>query len=372
MAEANAFCEQATEAQARTCRGPVQTARRQRSQWHGERVRLLARRPVLVSLDKVRAHARRGEHADQERAQAVEGARAVALAQRIVKEAVQDVPLLYSTAEPVEECVLRTVVHNPVGPRDEELGRHRDRLRVGHHAVGRFLQAEQDVDRNRSRQKRVGIVTRDARRIVRQELRLDVARDEEVADELAHQAQPRQRERDVELHPERRRGEDHAADRRRVVMDPGGDEHGANALRHDADVLRREAVLCGDVVDEGLHVAHGGTEARRVAPRAGRTAVAARVPGKEIEFGQHQLVDQVRHPRRVLVAAMEEHDRPARGITDRRPVPVEEIDPVVRPERPLVDRPQFRARRRWLRPNTALRRVPGARAFRPARSPAAG
>ena len=76
----------------------------------------------------------------------------------------------------------------------------------------------------------------------------------------------------------------------------------------------------------------------RVAALAGRAAVAARIPGEEVEVGQVELVDQVRHAARVLVAAMEEHDRAARGAAVRRPVAVEELDAVVRGERVLVAR----------------------------------
>ena len=72
-------------------------------------------------------------------------------------------------------------------------------------------------------------------------------------------------------------------------MRPRRDEHGADALRDDGDRLRREAVARSDVVDERLHVAHRRAEARRMAALAGRAAVAARIPGEEIEVGQVEL-----------------------------------------------------------------------------------
>ena len=40
------------------------------------------------------------------------------------------------------------------------------------------------------------------------------------------------------------------ADLRRVVVRPGGDQHRADALRDDRDVLDRDAVGRRDVVDE--------------------------------------------------------------------------------------------------------------------------
>jgi hypothetical protein len=45
---------------------------------------------------------------------------------------------------------------------------------------------------------------------------------------------------------------------------------------------------------------------------AGRAAVAARIPGEEVEVGKIELVDQVRHAGRMLMAAMEQHDGAAR------------------------------------------------------------
>ena len=77
----------------------------------------------------------------------------------------------------------------------------------------------------------------DALRVVREELRLDVAVDEESAAQLVHQPEPGARERHVELDLEGRRGEHDAADPRRVVVHPGRDQHGADALRDDGDVL---------------------------------------------------------------------------------------------------------------------------------------
>ena len=64
--------------------------------------------------------------------------------------------------------------------------------------------------------------------------------------------------------------------------------------------------------------------------------MTARVPGEEVEVRQAELVDEVRHPARVLMAAMEQHDGPARRAAGRRPVAIEEVDAVVRAKRALV------------------------------------
>jgi hypothetical protein len=106
------------------------------------------------------------------------------------------------------------------------------------------------------------------------------------------------------------------------------------------DVGFGHAVRAAEVLDEGLHVAHRGGEARAVAALPGRAAVAARVPGEEIEIGQVELVDQVRHARTVLVAAVEQNDRAAPRTAARRgPVPVEQRLAVVRAELVFGQRP---------------------------------
>jgi hypothetical protein len=171
---------------------------------------------------------------------------------------------------------------------------------------------------------------------VREELRLHVAVDEEQAAQLVHQPEPGARERHVELHLEGRRGQREAAHLGGVVVRPGGDQHRAHALRDDVDVLLGHAVGAADVMHEGLHVAHRGAEARAVAALAGRAAVAACVPGEEVEVGQVELVDQVRHARAVLVAAVEQHDGAAAHGARGRPVAVEKRFAVVRLEVQLL------------------------------------
>jgi hypothetical protein len=87
-------------------------------QWRRERVRLLARGPAAVRVE-VGGGERHVERANQERAREIDRLRAIALAQRVVQEAVQDVTLLDRRAEPVEERVLRRMVDDPVGAGDQ-------------------------------------------------------------------------------------------------------------------------------------------------------------------------------------------------------------------------------------------------------------
>ncbi len=129
---------------------------------------------------------------------------------------------------------------------------------AGASATMRFdsvVQAEQHAHGDRARDQRIAVVARHAHGIARQELRLHVARDEEIAAQLVHEREPVPRERHVQLDLERGRGEHHAADARRVVVHPRGGEHGADALRDDGEILHREAVRVADVIGEGLQVA---------------------------------------------------------------------------------------------------------------------
>ncbi len=262
--------------------------------------------------EEVGAFRRADEEVEEEATHFAERLGAILLAKRVVEEPRQHVLLLVRGAEAIEERMLRRVLDHPVGPGDEELGRQRDRRGIGDDPFGRFVEPEQNVDRNGPSQQRIGIVGRDARRIVGEQFRLDVARDEKIAAQRPHEPQARQRERHIELHLERRRCQDEAANARRVIVRPGRDDDGAHALRDDGDRLRGEAVARSDMVDERLYVAHRRAETRRMTARAGRAAVPARIPREEIEIGQVELARQMIHAAGVLVAAVKDHDRAAR------------------------------------------------------------
>ena len=202
-------------------------------------------------------------------ARAADRDRAAELAEGVVVEARQDVALFRGRAQPLEEAMLRAVMHDPVGARDEQLGRHRDGARVRHHALGRLVEAEQDVDRDRPGDQRIGPERGDALRVVGEELRLDVGVDEEVAAIFVLQREAGARERHVELHLEGRRRQHHAADLRRIVVRPDRHQHRADALRDHRHLLDRDAVGRDDMLDEGLYVAHRGADARAEASLTG-------------------------------------------------------------------------------------------------------
>ena len=165
-----------------------------------------------------------------------------------------------------------------------------------------------------------------------EELGLDVTVDEKVAAKLAHQRQARAGEGHVQFDFECRGGEHERADFRRVVVDPGGCDHRADALGDDRNIFGLDTVSGADVVAESLHVAGAGGEARAVAALAGRLAVTTGIPGEEVEMRQVQFIDQVGDAPRMLMAAMEQKDRLARLAVrwgGSRPVPVEKLDAIM-------------------------------------------
>ncbi len=122
-------------------------------------------------------------------------------------------------------------------------------------------------------------------------------------------------------------------------MDPSGRDHRADALRDHSDVRFVNLMHSADVIAEGLHVPRTGGEARAVAPFARRLAMAAGVPGKEVEPGQVQFIYQVRDAPGVLMTTMEQQHS-LTGFTrcrvDSRPVLVEQFHAIVGGECPVL------------------------------------
>src|SRR5207248_11550329 len=117
-----------------------------------------------------------------------------------------------------------------------------------------------------------------------QELRLDVAVDEEMAADLLHQRKSGAREGDVELHLEGGRGQHHATDSRCVVVNPRCNQHRADTLGDDGDIFDREPMLTCDVIDERLHVLNRRGETWAETARSGGEPMSARVPGEGVEL----------------------------------------------------------------------------------------
>ncbi|VFT23022.1 Uncharacterised protein [Pseudomonas aeruginosa] len=210
----------------------------------------------------------------------------IALAKGVVEEAGQDVLFPCAGCRDARRSAPAAHDGRRSRPGNQQLGGNLDRLCVRYHPLGSFVEAEQDVHRDRLGDQRVAVVGGDPLRVVTEEACLDIAVDEEIAAPQAHQFQPAAGERHVELDLERRRSQHQCAHLRRVVVGPGGNQHRADALRHHRHPLFGDTVDGLDMVDEGLYVAHAGGEARAIAAGAWREAVATGVPGEEVVFRQ--------------------------------------------------------------------------------------
>ena len=181
LAERDALGKEPADPHVEPHQRPIEPARGEQRQRRRERVGLVARIAHAIGVEQRGPARRLGEALEDEPSRAGDRDRAAELAEGVVVEARQDMAFLDGRSQPLVESMLRTVMHDPVGARDEQLGRHRDRACVGHHALGGLVEAEQDVDGDRTRDQRIGPVRGDALGIVGEELRLDVGVDEEIA-----------------------------------------------------------------------------------------------------------------------------------------------------------------------------------------------
>ena len=223
MPQPHAIRQQPARLQAGPGIGPVKPTRGGEGEGRGKFIRFIPCEAIPVGFQQGWPRLCLGEAREDKIARLADGQRAVLFAQRVVEEAGQDMAFLDRRAEPFIETVLRAVMHHPVGAGNQQLGRHGDGARIRHHARRRFIQRQQNVHGDRTGDQRVVPIGRDACRIMRQELRLYVGVDVEKPAHLVLQGQPGAGEGHIQLHLERRRSQHHAADRRRVIMCPGGD-----------------------------------------------------------------------------------------------------------------------------------------------------
>ena len=254
-----------------------------------------------------------------------EGALAFGFAEGVVVETGQDVARFVLAAEAVVEVVLRLMLHDFVVAGDEEQERGGDGLRVGNDARGGVVKAEQDAHRDGADDKRVACEVFLPRFVVSEVACFEVAVHEEVAAQFLQQAQHGAGKRQVEFDAEGGRGEYGAANRRRVVVQPGGDQHRTETLRDDCGVLRCDAVVVRDVRHEILDVGDAGGDTRRIAARAGAVAVTARVPSEKGEVIQAEFVGKIHQAAGVFVAAVKKDDGLVRAAVLRRAVAVEQF-----------------------------------------------
>ena len=274
------------------------------------------------------------EALQNERAHAGHNLVAVRLVKDGVVEAGKDLHLLDGRREPVEELPLRGHAHDPVGAGCEQQRGHRDGAGVGQQTRRRVVQIEQDVDRYLPEDELVGLVALGLLGVVGEHARLDVALDVSGAENLLPQTQRGNGQGHIELHAKGRRGQDQGADGRRVIVHPGGRNHGADAMGQDNHVFRSDPVLGGDMAHEGVHVLDDAGEIGRGAALAGRAAVTALVPGEDRHVVQRQGLDSVLPAPRMLVATMKEKE----GLVRRplgNPGAVEELATIGQPHRLL-------------------------------------
>jgi hypothetical protein len=129
--------------------------------------------------------------------------------------------------------------------------------------------------------------------IVGEHAGLHIGLDEALSAKRLQQAQAGDGEGDIELHAQSGRSQDHGPDARRVIVHPGGDDHGAHAVAEHHHVLKRDLVLAGNVTDEGFHVLDQTAEAGGVATLARRAAVPARIPGEDPHVLKSETLDHV-------------------------------------------------------------------------------
>ncbi|MNM61604.1 hypothetical protein D3C81_729080 [compost metagenome] len=193
-------------AQVQACTGgaPVEVAGRVAWQGRGQALGLGAAGTGLVGVEQRRCGHRAVETMRDEALDTLEHMGAVPFAEGVVEKPRERVYFLACTAQALEETRLRFALDHKVRTRDQQLGRHLDGLGVSHHAVGRFIQAQQHGHRNRSADQRVGHIRHDPLGVMGEQARFDVAVDEEVAAHGLEQFQARPCEGHIQLYLERR------------------------------------------------------------------------------------------------------------------------------------------------------------------------
>ena len=181
MAKTNASRQPTADLHVEPRQCPEHAVQAEQRQGSCQRCGLIERRAASVGIAQIHALRRFGKTAQDEVARQIDRLLATGLAERVVVEAVEHVFFLDRRTEPIEESVLRAVMHHPVGAGNQQLRRHGNRLRIGDHAFGSIVKRQQDIDRNGAGNQRVGVIRYLPRRVVRQELRLDVTVNKKIA-----------------------------------------------------------------------------------------------------------------------------------------------------------------------------------------------
>ena len=317
---------------------PIETSRRKQIERRCEPVGLIAGVAGAVGIEEIDWLLRRLELFFQERPDEVQRLSPVALAQRVVEEAGQHMPLLGSAAEIDEEFVLRSMPHYPVAAGDKQLRRHGNSACIGDNARGMAVELDQDVGGDRPGDQRVHLERGDALRVMCQKFRLDVGIDEEAAFDLLPKRNPLFSEGHVELYRKGRRGDHQRADLRRVIVYPSGGKHGAEGLGDQRDIALAKAISA-DLAHQTVDVAHQRGKGRRIAAFAGRAPVAARIPSVKGAVGHFEFIDEMGQAAAMLVTAVKQYDRTLAVFRNRRPVTIEDFGAVMRRKQTFLCNP---------------------------------
>ena len=124
----------------------------------------------------------------------------------------------------------------------------------------------------------------------------------EVSDKPLNQFKSDSRKRHVEFHFECRCGQHHASDFGGVVVNPHCQQNAPHALSQNRDILHRDSVSAGYVLNECVDILHQRSERRAGIPFLQRPAVTARVPSEHGDIGQIQFIHYMLEPARVLMS----------------------------------------------------------------------
>jgi len=121
-------------------------------------------------------------------------------------------------------------------------------------------------------------------------------------------SQERNRERNVKSYPERRCGQNHRPNRRRIIVDPGCDTDRGQAMSENDHVLESNVMLPRDVACKCINVPDHVRKIIRRPAFARRSAMTARVPRKHGDILKSNRVNRFLPPAGVLMSTMKKQE----------------------------------------------------------------
>src|SRR6476646_7986657 len=167
------------------------------------------------------------------------------------------------------------------------------------------MEVEEHIDCDLAKDEWVGIVASGLLPIVREHFRFYVA----LHKSRSKNSQRRNCEWNVEPHVKCSRRQDHRADWRRVIVDPGCDRDGSKTVREYDHIFDRDAELLRNVTRKGVHIFDHVMKAvcRAAIPR--RASMTARVPCEDRDVVKSQRIDRFLPTTGMLVSTMEKQQR---------------------------------------------------------------